>query len=94
MDKTVLDVEMLENRFIEKSSFNSKNQIHVKDLAGCIKSVGVELEPKMLETIQQLTASKKNYCSIGAIIKMFRKLHVPLDDDVKGCYSLPRTCVS
>ena len=83
--KTVLDIEMLENRFIEKSSFHSKNHVHFKDLAGCFKSVGVEIETKLLEQLQQLTSVKKNYSSIPAIIKILKKLHVPVDDDVKGC---------
>ena len=80
ISKKVVDLELMANLLVEKDS-TSSNQISTRDIEGCFKTVGLEMDKSVLGRLVKLTETKKNHCSIPRIIEMIKKGTNPSENE-------------
>ena len=71
---------MMANLLVEKDN-TSSNQISTRDIEGCFKTVGLELDKSVLTRLVKLTEIKRNHCSIPRIIEMIKKGTNPSENE-------------
>ena len=80
ISKKVVDLEMMATLLVEKDS-TSSNQISARDIEGCFKTVGLEIDKSVLTRLVKLTGTKRNQCSIPQIIKLIKTAINPVDNE-------------
>ena len=80
ISKKVVDLEMMANFLVEKDN-TSSNQISTRDIEGCLKTVGLELDKSMMSRLVKLTETKRNHCSIPHIIKIIKNGTNPSENE-------------
>ena len=80
ISKKVVDLEMMANLLVEKDN-TSSNQISTRDIEGCFKTVGLELDKSVLARLVKLTEIKRNHCSIPRIVEMIKKGTNPSENE-------------
>ena len=80
ISKKVVDLEMMANLLVEKDN-TSSNQISTRDIEGCFKTVGLELDKSVLTRLVKLTEIKRNHCSIPRIVEMIKKGTNPSENE-------------
>ena len=80
ISKKVVDLEMMANLLVEKDN-TSSNQISARDIEGCFKTVGLEMDKSVLTRLVKLTETKRNHCSIPHIIRLIKNGTNPSENE-------------